>query len=144
MAEHRPSFRTVEGSVNVTITEIQTNNTVLIIGAIDDVVQDTLTTIATLPSNGIKYITKIMCTGEDNARWDVYVNNVRQFTQRTTDRNVDFDFPTPLKIFATSIVDVKATCHGSGTTSDFQATIFGYQAIADITPPSANTTLVAS
>ncbi len=142
MAEFRPSFKKVEGSIS--ISDIQTNNIVLAIGSVQNVPQATLTTIVTLPANGIKYITKIMCSGEDNAKWDVYVNNVRQFTLRTTNRSVDFNFQTPLKVFATTVVDVKCEHNGSGTTADFEATILGYQSIADTTAPAAISDLGAS
>lgn len=128
MSEFRPSFKKVEGEVNVTIQEITTNNTVLIIGSVDDIVQDTLTTVATLPANGVKYVTQIICSGEDNGKWEVHIDSTRQFTQRTTDRNVTFDFSTPLKVDAAQVLDVKVTFYGTGTTSDAQATILGYQA----------------
>jgi hypothetical protein len=85
-----------------------------------------LTTVATVPSNGVKYITKIICTGVVNARWDIYIDSIWQMTKRTTDRTVDFDFSTPLKLKATSVLDVKATHHGPDTTADFQATVLGY------------------
>ena len=118
------SLADVSGSI--TIDQILTNNTVLYQGE-ELVVPQTETTIVTLPANGIKYITKIICTGVVNARWDVYVNLVLAMTKRTTDRTVDFDFSTPWKIAASSVVDVKATHHGPDTTADFVATIMGYQ-----------------
>jgi hypothetical protein len=111
----------------VTIDTILTNNTVLYQDEQPTVSQDTETTIVTAPANGEKYITKIICTGVVNARWDVYVNSVLQMTKRTTDRTVDFDFSTPWKIAASSVVDVKATHHGPDSTADFVATIMGYQ-----------------
>ena len=118
------SLADVSGSI--TIDQILTNNTVLYQGE-ELVVPQTETTIVTSPANGVKYITKIICTGVVNARWDVYVNAVLAMTKRTTDRTVDFDFSTPWKIAASSVVDVKATHHGPDTTADFVATIMGYQ-----------------
>ena len=119
------SLADVSGSI--TIDQILTNNTVLYQGEELLVSQDNETTIVTSPANGVKYITKIICTGVVNARWDVYVNSVLAMTKRTTDRTVDFDFSTPWKIAASSVVDVKATHHGPDTTADFVATIMGYQ-----------------
>jgi len=118
------SLADVSGSI--TIDQILTNNTVLYQGE-ELLVAQTETTIVTSPANGVKYITKIICTGVVNARWDVYVNSVLAMTKRTTDRTVDFDFSTPWKIAASSVVDVKATHHGPDTTADFVATIMGYQ-----------------
>lgn len=115
-------------SGTVTIDTILVNNTVLYTDEVTSVSQDTETTIVTAPSNGEKYITKIICTGVVNARWDVYIDSVLMMTKRTTDRTVDFDFSTPLKIAAASVVDVKATHHGPDLTADFQACILGYQA----------------
>ena len=119
------SLADVSGSI--TIDQILTNNTVLYQGEELLVAQDTETTIVTSPANGVKFITKIICTGVVNARWDVYVNSVLAMTKRTTDRTVDFDFSTPWKIAASSVVDVKATHHGPDVTADFVATIMGYQ-----------------
>jgi hypothetical protein len=118
------SLADVSGSI--TIDQILTNNTVLYQGE-ELLVPQTETTIVTSPANGVKFITKIICTGVVNARWDVYVNSVLAMTKRTTDRTVDFDFSTPWKIAASSVVDVKATHHGPDTTADFVATIMGYQ-----------------
>jgi len=118
------SLADVSGSI--TIDQILTNNTVLYQGE-ELLVPQTETTIVTSPANGVKYITKIICTGVVNARWDVYVNSLLAMTKRTTDRTVDFDFSTPWKIAASSVVDVKATHHGPDTTADFVATIMGYQ-----------------
>ena len=89
--------------------------------------EDVLTTITTVPANGIKYITKIICSGEENAKWDIFINSVRKMTKRTTDRTVDFDFSTPLKLAASSVLDVKVTHHGPDSTATFSASVNGYQ-----------------
>jgi len=121
------SLADVTGSVS--IEQVLSNNAVLYSGEQTSVSVDTLTTIVTVPANGVKYITKIICTGEENARWDVYINSVRKMTKRTTDRNVDFDFPVPLKVEAATVIDVKATHHGPDASSDFQACVLGYQEV---------------
>ena len=126
MADFKPSFRTVSGQVNVTITEIQTNNTVLYSNQVADIPQDTLTTIVTLPANGIKYVTQIICSGEDNGKWDVFIDSVRKFTNRTTDRTVVWVFDSPLKITAAQVLDIKVTLHGTGTIATCEAAILGY------------------
>lgn len=118
----------VDVSGSISIDEIISNNRPLHVGEQSGVPANTLTTITTMPSNGIKYITKILCSGEDNARWEIYINSVKKCTQRTTDRNVSFDFNLPLKILASEVVDVKAIFFGSGANADLQCTIFGYAA----------------
>ncbi len=110
----------------VTIEQITTNNTILATGEVTGVSKDTQTTIVTVPANGVKYVTKIICTGEENARWDVYINGARKITKRTIDRTVDFDFPVPLKVQAATVIDVKATHHGPDASADFQACVLGY------------------
>lgn len=121
------SLADVTGSVS--IEQVLSNNAVLYVGEQTSVSADTITTIVTVPANGVKYISKIICTGEENARWDVFINSVRKVTKRTTDRNVDFDFPIPMKLDAATVMDVKATHHGPDASADFQATVFGYQEV---------------
>jgi hypothetical protein len=116
-------------SGEITIDAIQTNNSVLAAGEVTGVSQNTETTIVTVPANGIRYITKIICTGEENAKWNVYLNSVWKMTKRTTDRTVDFDFSTPLKVGASTVIDVKAIHHGPDSNSDFQATVLGYTVV---------------
>jgi hypothetical protein len=128
MSEYRPSFRTVSGEVNVTVQEILTNNSVLVVGTAS-VSQDTLTTIATLPANGIKYVTQIICSGVESAKWDVFLDSVRKITLRTVDRNVVYNFPTPLKVLAAQVLDVKCTHHGTSASTDFEASILGYSTV---------------
>lgn len=112
---------------SITIDTIRVNNRALHVGEQNDITTNTLTTIVTMPANGIKYITKITMSGEDNARWEIYLDSVKKATVRTTNRQAEIDFPIPWKILATEVVDVKATFFGSGATADFQATIWGYQ-----------------
>jgi len=81
MSDFKPSK--VTGDLGVTIDQINTNNAVLVTGEVTDVSADTETTIATVPANGLKYITKIICTGVENARWDVYIDSTRKMTKRT-------------------------------------------------------------
>lgn len=127
MAEFKPSR--VTGDLTVTMEDIVTNNTVIQVGEQNNISQNTQVTVVTVPANGLKFITKIICTGEENARWDVYIDSVRKMTKRTIDRTVDFDFPTPLRLPATSVLDVKVTHHGPDAQADFQASVLGYAVI---------------
>ena len=99
---------------------------VLAIGEQTGVSVNTPTTIVTVPANGRRYITGIVCTGEVNARWEVFINSVRKATKRTTDRNVEFEFSTPFELAGSTVLDVKATHHGPDAGADFQATVFGF------------------
>ena len=99
--------------------------TILAVGEQTIISAGTPTTIVTVPANGKRYITEIICTGEENARWDIFVNSVRKATKRTTDRNVVFEFAVPLELAGSTVLDVKATHHGPGANADFQATVIG-------------------
>lgn len=116
------------GAGSITIDQIVSNNRPIHVGEQTGVSTNTLTTVTTMPSNGIKYITKILCSGEENGRWEIYIDSVRKCTQRTTDRNVSFDFNLPLKVLAAEVVDIKVIHFGPDASGDFQATIFGYSA----------------
>ena len=117
------------GGGTISIDEITSNNRPVHVGEVASVSDNTLTTVTTMPANGIKYITKILCSGHVSGKWDIYISNVRKATMRTIDRNVWFDFNLPLKILATEVVDIKVTHYDTGNLADFQATIFGYAAI---------------
>ena len=125
MADFKPSQVVADITGNVTIDEVVSNNRPLYTGSVL-VSDNVLTTIVTSPANGIEYITKIICSGEDNARWELYLDSVLKATKRTTDRNVEFDFPFPMKKNAAEVLDVKCIFFGSGTTAQCNATIFGY------------------
>jgi hypothetical protein len=114
---------------NITIDEITSRNRPIHVGQQSSISQNTLTTVTTMPANGIKWITKVLCSGEENAKWDIFIDSVRKATMRTTDRNVAFDFNLPMKILATEVVDIKVTHHGPDSTATFEATIFGYQEV---------------
>ena len=112
------------GSINIDV--ITGNNRPLAIGSVTGISQNTLTTVATIPANGIRYITKIVCSGEENGLWQVFLDSVLTITKRTTDRQVDFDFPIPFKQLASEVLDVKVTHHGPDTISNFSCSILGY------------------
>ena len=115
----------IEGGT-ISIDQITSNNRPVVVGSVSGISQSTLTTVATVPANGIKYITKIICSGEENARWEVYLDSVLKVTKRTINRQIDFDFNLPMKQLAAEVLDVKCIHFGPGTTSDFQCTVMGY------------------
>jgi len=105
---------------------INTDNRALHVGQAAGISQSVLTTVTTMSSTGVNYITQIMCTGQDNARWEIYIDGSKIATQRTTDRNVNFPFPIPLKVLDGEVVEIKVIFYGIETTATFDATIFGY------------------
>ena len=128
MADHYPSL--IRGKVDVTIDEILSNNSVLVVGTVSNVPASTLTTIVTVPANGLKFITKVLGSGMVSGRWEIYVDNVLKMTKRTVDRAVDFDFPTPLRLEASSVLDVKFYHNDDGVGSiDADASVLGYVAV---------------
>lgn len=87
----------------------------------------TLTTIATLVANGVNRVTKISCSGEDYAKFQLFLNTVLKDTRRSgPDRNIDFTFESPLTLLAGDVLDVKVTHYYTGDTVAFEATIYGY------------------
>lgn len=88
----------------------------------------TQTTVATYVSGSDTMVTNIFCSGNDNAKWQVYVNSVLQITQRGSngDRNVPIVFPTPLLLANGDTLDVKVTHFFTAETLDFETTILGY------------------
>jgi hypothetical protein len=116
----------VTGELIVTVDQINTNNGVLAFGQQISVPAATLTTIVTVPSNGLKYITKVICSGIENARWELYIDNTLKMVKRTINRTVEFDFSIPLKLPATSVLDIKAWHNGPGTGVDLEASVLGY------------------
>lgn len=113
-------------SGTITIDQITSNNRPIHVGQSSGISVDTITTVTTMPANGVKYITKVLCSGEDNGKWEIYIDSVRKATLRTTDRNVSFDFNLPMKVLATEVVDIKVTHYSPDDSATFEATIFGY------------------
>ena len=111
-------------SGSISINAITTNNRPLYVGT-SSVPVSTRTTIVTSPANGIEFITKIVCSSENNAKWEIYIDSVLKETKRTTDRNVVFSFGTPLKKLAAEVLDVKVIFE-AGPTAQCDATIYGY------------------
>lgn len=110
----------------ISLTDIQTNNSDIYKGTVSGITSGTQTTVITIPANGPVYITKIICSGEENGKWELYKNAVWFSTKRTVDRQVDFDFNLPYKLAEGDILDLKVTHNGVGATASFEATIFGY------------------
>lgn len=123
MADFRPSFRKVSGVVDASAEA----SSVIIVGQQTLVGANTLTTVATLVANGYDHVTKISCSGDESAKWQLFVNSVLSDTKRGG-LNIDFEFTNPLYLAATNVLDVKVTHYYTGETPTFDATIYGFSA----------------
>ena len=124
MADHYPSF--IRGEIS--IEDIQTNNTDLAVGSQINVPAATLTTIVTIPANGLKFITQIICSAIESGRWEVHVDSTKKFVSRTINRTVYFNFSVPFRLEAASVLDVKLYHDGPGAGVDADAAVLGYAA----------------
>jgi len=86
----------------------------------------TTVTVVTIPANGVTDVVHISCTGEESARWELYLDSVLIDMKRTTNRNVTFEFGTALEILEGEVFDVKVFYNGPESSADFNATIYGY------------------
>jgi len=123
MADFRPSFRKVTGLVDVSAEA----SSVIAVGQQTLVGVNTLTTIVTMTANGYDHVTQISCSGQESAKWQLFINSVLVDTKRGG-LNIEFRFVNPLYIAATSVLDVKMTHYVTGETPTFDATIYGFSA----------------
>lgn len=86
----------------------------------------TLTTVATFTASADTSITNVLCSGQESGKWQIFIDTVLKMTQRTVDRNVQFDFDNPFLLANGSIIDVKVTHFVTGATPDFEAAILGF------------------
>ena len=100
----------------------------LLARAVANVSDNTQTTVVTLAANGVRFITKIMCSGNDNAKWEVIVDgSTTVATKRGDGRSVEFDFPIPYQLEASKPMDVKVTHYYTGESLDFEVSIIGFE-----------------
>jgi hypothetical protein len=101
-----------------------TDQTVLNTGTLTSVPANTQQTIVTYTAGaGDSGITRIVCSGTDYAKFELYKNVSLVETQRSgPDRNAFFG---PIKLQAGDIIDVKVEHFVTGSTANFEATIYG-------------------
>lgn len=101
---------------------------VLATGSITTIADSTLSTIVTFTnsSGGDQSISRVAGSGTAPAQYDLVLNSVTIETRRSgPDYKVDFTFNGPLKLVDTDILDLKVTHLITGTTRDFQASVYG-------------------
>jgi hypothetical protein len=100
----------------------------LVVGSQTGVVDSTLTTVATFTATAlIQSITNISCSGQQSAKWQLYIDTVLIDTKRTAPGlNLEFIFGNHLGMSSGSVLDVKVTHYYTGETPDFESTIYGF------------------
>ena len=85
------------------------------------------TTILTLSPTADTFLTHIICSGHEYAKFTLVINSVAKFTRRSgPSRDVIWDFISPLGLVAGQTFEVKVIHFRVGITSDFESTIMGY------------------
>lgn len=85
------------------------------------------TTIVTYTAVVDTRLSKIVVSGTDYAKFEIFKNAALIETRRTgPERNLDFGFDNPLMLQAGDILDVKVTHYNVGVLADFESTIYGY------------------
>lgn len=103
-------------------------NALLARNTVASVSDSTETTIVTLAANGVRFITKVMCTGEDRALWSVVVGGSTVVARKRGDgRSVEFDFPMPYRLDASTPMDVKVIQYNGAASENYEASIFGFE-----------------
>jgi hypothetical protein len=98
------------------------------VGSATSVPSSTETTVVTLTANGVNMMTCINVSGDDYAKWRLYVNSALKETMRTgPDRNGRFYFVHPYTIQANDVVDVKVEHFWAGDNLNFEATVYGFK-----------------
>ena len=121
MADFKPS------QIQGTVISTSTQEVILAEGTDTAVAANTLTTLVSFTMTiADKDITRISCSGEFYAKFDIFVNTVRKETLRSgPSRNVEFTFQN--FVFSVGdIVDVKVTHAYTGKTPEFNTTIYGF------------------
>jgi len=83
------------------------------------------TTVVTITAAVDTYITKIIGSGHDYAKWYLVLDSVDQNIRRS-DYDKSWNFTNPWKISAGSVLDLKVEHFITGDTLDFEGTIWGY------------------
>lgn len=94
-------------------------------GSATTVPASTKSTVLTLTAVVDTYITKIIGSGHDYAKWYLVLDTVDQNIRRS-EYDKSWNFTNPWKISAGSVVDLKVEHFIAGDTLDFEGTIWGY------------------
>jgi hypothetical protein len=119
-------FRTGQrgGSADVT----QQAESALVVGAVTTIAASTLTTVATFTATAlVQNVTKISCSGQESAKWELFIDTVLFDTKRSgPELNAEFRWDKRFNMSTGSVLDVKVTHEITGETPNFEATIYGF------------------
>ena len=102
----------------IPVNDIRTGTAISVSSAI-------LTTILTLSALTKHKIMRISCSGQDYAKYELFIDTVLIETKRSGQkRNVDFNFTSGLLLNNTQVLDVKVTHFFTGDSLDFESTIY--------------------
>lgn len=94
-------------------------------GSVGSVPDNVLTTILTLTASTLHKIVRISCSGNDYAKFQLYLNTNLIETRRSgPDRTIDFTFVHPLLVNNGDILDIKVTHYFTGELLDYESTIY--------------------
>lgn len=89
------------------------------------VTANNLTTILTFTATARIEISLITCSGQDYAKFQIFVDTVLKGTKRSGPaRNVEWNFSNPLILENGSILDIKVTHWFTGDALDFEAGMY--------------------
>jgi hypothetical protein len=104
--------------------------TVIQTGSQAAVTTSTLTTLLTYTATDAINIPRIVVSGELPAKVFLVLNTVTIETRRmTSDRNIEFNFFSPLALVAGDILDVKVQHEFPAETSAYESTLHGMPAV---------------
>jgi len=96
-----------------------------------NVAANSLTTVLTYSASALanSNIVLIKCSGQDTAKWFLYIDTVLKGTIRSGggDRNAEWSFPFPLALDAGQILDVKVKHFHTGDLLNFEAGLYAFE-----------------
>lgn len=99
----------------------------LAVDAETNVPDNSQTTIVTYTVIADTRLSKIVVSGTDYAKFELFKNAVLVETRRTgPERNLDFNFDNPLMLSTGDVLDVKVTHYNTGVLANFESTVYGY------------------
>lgn len=117
-------FRPSQVTGNVDVSSKQAS--LIAVGQQASVASGSMVTVATMVANGYDHVTKVSCSGQVPARWQLYIDSVLAETIRGG-RNVEFIFKNPFLLETAKVLDIKVTHYHAGETPIFDATIYGFK-----------------
>lgn len=95
-------------------------------GAVTAVASTILTTVLTYTPGAASKVTRISVSGTNYAKVQIFLSAALIETKRMgPDRNIEFNWASPLAVGSGVPLDVKVTHYVTGETNDFEASVYG-------------------